>query len=512
MLKRTAFSLLTLVLLMALGCTLPLESLMSRTTTTAPPSLEEVIAQVSHAVVQLKSSAGSGTGMIISPDGYILTNYHVVEGASYMTVVRESGQQLSGTVTKTDSYNDLALVKINGSGLPTVRLGDSSAVKPGQEVIALGYPLSGNVTVTKGIISAVEAGFIQTDVAINPGNSGGPLINRNGDVVGVVFLKYYGSGYVQAEGIAFAIGANTARSIIPATVQTSQATGNTTPYQAPNTTYLYNTVTKTVPTTIYPPPTTLTVPATTIYTTSTSYAPAITVTTSLPPSVYLTRTATVTATATIPTTVYTTRTVTAPPTTSVPPTTSTPPTGLPDHVIFTYSGIGDMTLPSFTISSNCKLVYTADWSGYFAIHLSGASTVVGRVVTAGHTYETYLNSYTGSRFFTVSQTPASGHWTLTVIENPTLLPPPAGAVFSFSGIGDMTLPTFSMPASGRLVYVANWSGYLAIHLSGASTVVGKNVTAGQTYETYINGYAGSCYFTVSQAPTDGHWTLTVYPA
>ncbi len=400
-----------------------------------------------------------------------------------MTVVREGGQQFSGTVTQTDSYHDLALVKINGSVLPTVRLGDSSDVKPGQEVIALGYPLSGSVTVTKGIVSAVEAGFIQTDVAINPGNSGGPLINRNGEVVGVVFLKYYGSGYVQAEGIAFAIAANTARGIIPVTMQTSQATSSTVPYQAaPTTSYIYNTQ-------YYTETHMVTVPATTIYTTSTSYAPPVTVT----------------ATRTIITTVTPT---------STPPTTSTTP-GIPDHVVFTYSGTGEMTLPTFTVNAaTCKLVYTADWTGHFAISFSRVSgLLVNWGVTAGRSYETFINGAAGSSNFSVFDAPTNGHWTITLLENPTLPPFAPGAIFSYSGVGKMTLPVFACTSpTCRLVYTTGWSGHLAIAFSGTSgLLVNGGVTAGQNYETYINGAAGNCTFAIFDAPTDGQWTIALYP-
>jgi serine protease Do len=144
---------------------------------------------------------GSGSGFILSPDGYILTNNHVVAGASRVTVTLSDRRQYNATVVGRDPNTDVAVLKVEASGLPTVRLGSAEALEVGDWVMALGYPLSLGETVTAGIVSAkgrsigimrqnrdaaapLEA-FIQTDAAINPGNSGGPLVNLRGEVVGI---------------------------------------------------------------------------------------------------------------------------------------------------------------------------------------------------------------------------------------------------------------------------------------------------------------------------------------
>lgn len=162
---------------------------------------------------------GTGSGFITTADGRILTNSHVVAGADNVTVVLKDGRRLKGTVVGSDPTTDLAVVKINSSGLPTVKLGNSDNLLPGQAAIAIGNPLGLSNTVTQGIISATgrsaadvgvsaveRVNFIQTDAAINPGNSGGPLINSSGEVIGI------NSAIIQgAQGIGFAIPINTAQ-------------------------------------------------------------------------------------------------------------------------------------------------------------------------------------------------------------------------------------------------------------------------------------------------------------
>jgi len=135
-----------------------------------------------------------GSGMVIRGDGYILTNAHVVKGASEIRVNLNDKRSYAGQVVGTDSFSDLAVVKINASGLPAIKLGSSANLKPGEFVVAIGDPLSFDHTVTFGIISAVgrtitdvngNINFIQTDAAINPGNSGGPLLNLKGEVIAI---------------------------------------------------------------------------------------------------------------------------------------------------------------------------------------------------------------------------------------------------------------------------------------------------------------------------------------
>lgn len=160
-----------------------------------------------------------GTGFIISEDGYILTNDHVVNGADEITVKLSDGREFSGEVRGLDPKLDLALVKIEaGDNLPVAKLGNSDQIKVGEWVMAIGNPFGLEQTVTVGIVSAtgrvIGAGpyddFIQTDASINPGNSGGPLFNTDGEVVGINSAIVAGG-----QGIGFAIPVNMAKEIIP---------------------------------------------------------------------------------------------------------------------------------------------------------------------------------------------------------------------------------------------------------------------------------------------------------
>lgn len=163
---------------------------------------------------------GSGSGFIISQDGQIITNAHVVNGADQVTVVLKDGRRLQGRVLGADSVTDVAVVKVNTNGLPVARLGNSDQILPGQAAIAIGNPLGLNNTVTQGIISATgrsssdlgvpdrRIDYLQTDAAINPGNSGGPLLNASGEVIGVNTAIIQG-----AQGLGFAIPINSARRI-----------------------------------------------------------------------------------------------------------------------------------------------------------------------------------------------------------------------------------------------------------------------------------------------------------
>jgi Do/DeqQ family serine protease len=163
---------------------------------------------------------GSGSGFIISQDGILLTNAHVVEGADSVTVTLRDGREFKGKVLGTDPLTDVAAIRIEGKNLPTVSLGNSDQLKPGEWAIAIGNPLGLDNTVTAGIISATgrtsaqvgvpdkRIGFIQTDAAINPGNSGGPLLNQRGDVIGMNTAIRAG-----AQGLGFAIPINAARNI-----------------------------------------------------------------------------------------------------------------------------------------------------------------------------------------------------------------------------------------------------------------------------------------------------------
>jgi len=162
---------------------------------------------------------GKGSGFIISEDGYILTNNHVVQGADEIIVTLADNRKFNAKVIGTDPTVDLAVIKIDAKGLPSLPLGDSDKVEVGEWVVAIGNPFGLSHTVTVGVISAkgrtISAGdrsfenFLQTDAAINPGNSGGPLLNLNGEVIGIntAIIPY-------AQGIGFAIPINTAKQIL----------------------------------------------------------------------------------------------------------------------------------------------------------------------------------------------------------------------------------------------------------------------------------------------------------
>jgi len=160
---------------------------------------------------------GVGSGFILSADGFIMTNAHVVEGADEVVVTLTDEREFTARVVGADRRTDIAVVKIEATRLPTVRIGDVSRLRVGEWVIAIGSPFGLESTVTAGIVSARqrETGeflpFIQTDVAINPGNSGGPLINMRGEVVGINNMIYTRSGGFQ--GISFAIPIDEAMSV-----------------------------------------------------------------------------------------------------------------------------------------------------------------------------------------------------------------------------------------------------------------------------------------------------------
>jgi serine protease Do len=160
---------------------------------------------------------GVGSGFIISADGYLLTNHHVVEGSDEITVTLQDKREFKGKLIGSDPKSDVALVKIEGTDLPTLKIGDPAKLRVGEWVIAIGSPFNLSNTVTAGIVSAKgrETGellpFIQTDAAVNPGNSGGPLINVRGEVVGINSQIFTTSG--SYAGISFAIPIDEAQKI-----------------------------------------------------------------------------------------------------------------------------------------------------------------------------------------------------------------------------------------------------------------------------------------------------------
>jgi len=182
-------------------------------------SVEQVVEFASPAVVKLVGIEGWGTGFFITDTGVIATNAHVARNDSSLIVVLPTGLKLLGKIVYIDPHYELALVKVVGQGFPCLPLADLSTVRPGQTVIAIGNPAGGMPnTVTKGIVSAVghdaEAGsgtWIQTDASINPGNSGGPLLNSQGQVIGLNTLKkisIQSDGEVPLQGLGFALSAS----------------------------------------------------------------------------------------------------------------------------------------------------------------------------------------------------------------------------------------------------------------------------------------------------------------
>jgi serine protease DegQ len=174
---------------------------------------------------------GLGSGVIVSPDGYILTNNHVVESADEIEVILNDSRRARAKVIGTDPDSDLAVLKIELDRLPTIVLGNSDSLQVGDQVLAIGNPFGVGQTVTSGIVSALGRNqlgintfenFIQTDAAINPGNSGGALVDISGNLLGINTAIYSRSG--GSMGIGFAIPVSTAKLVLEGIVKDGQVT------------------------------------------------------------------------------------------------------------------------------------------------------------------------------------------------------------------------------------------------------------------------------------------------
>ena len=218
----------------------PIATTTSATTTLTSSDLTEIVARARDSVVTITADgittqgfspfggpvSGVGSGLILSSDGYILTNRHVVEGAQTLTVELDTTEQLPATVVEISKDEDLALIKVDATGLTAATIGDASAIQVGQTAIAIGSPLGTYTdTVTRGIVSGLGRtitvrdestgrpttleNLIQTDAAINPGNSGGPLLDAAGAVIGINTAIAS-----TAEGLGFAIPIDRAASLI----------------------------------------------------------------------------------------------------------------------------------------------------------------------------------------------------------------------------------------------------------------------------------------------------------
>lgn len=176
--------------------------------------------------------SGAGSGVILTTDGYIVTNYHVVEGAQQITVTLHDDSTYTATVVGSDQQSDIALLKIDATGLTPAVLGNSDSVQVGEVVIAVGNPMGTlGGTVTDGIVSALnrdisvegnEMTLMQTSAAISPGNSGGGLFNTNGELIGIVNAKYSDE---DAEGLGFAIPVNTMKTVVQDLLENGYVTG-----------------------------------------------------------------------------------------------------------------------------------------------------------------------------------------------------------------------------------------------------------------------------------------------
>jgi S1-C subfamily serine protease len=206
----------------------------------APGTIAAVAQTVGPAIVSVRTDQGLGSGVVYDPSGLVLTNAHVVQGAQSITIGMVDGRHFPGKVVGADTGFDVAVIKIDGTNLPSAPLGDSSSLQVGDPVIAIGNPFGFDHTLTTGVVSGlnrpVSEGqgsynqpMIQTDAAINPGNSGGPLLDSNGQVIGITTLVAAPQG-IPAQGLGFAVPVATAKRIADQLVQSGTVTHSGMPF------------------------------------------------------------------------------------------------------------------------------------------------------------------------------------------------------------------------------------------------------------------------------------------
>jgi S1-C subfamily serine protease len=201
-----------------------LEGTLANGNTTSAATVTSVVANVEPSIVRVNTNQGSGSGSIVSSNGYVLTNYHVIQGATTVNIVLKGGETISATIVSTNQGRDLAVLKMNSSrtDFPAITMGSSAEIKTGEEVVALGFPLGsrlpGPATVTRGIVSAVRTysgyKYLQMDASINPGNSGGALVNMKGELIGINSAVLLGSDGTAAENLGLAIPIDEAKALI----------------------------------------------------------------------------------------------------------------------------------------------------------------------------------------------------------------------------------------------------------------------------------------------------------
>jgi S1-C subfamily serine protease len=191
-------------------------------TSSGPLTAAQIAERVKPAVVQISANNATGSGMVLDNVVNILTNAHVVARVTTVTVRLSTGRAVQGRVVARDEDRDLAIVRIEPQNLPTVRLGDSTALRTGEDVVAIGYALNlpGEPSVSRGLVSGIrdaqrtDLKYIQTDAAVNPGNSGGPLVNSRGEVVGIVTSRITSDAGRAVQGINLAIAISSAKPTI----------------------------------------------------------------------------------------------------------------------------------------------------------------------------------------------------------------------------------------------------------------------------------------------------------